>query len=173
LRQNYALITILKLNLMKQYNFSKQSASVNSTSEITYASKGKKTAKMQFEAVNARMSSEMIQKETNKRWMFLETTHKYRRSLAKETGNKTTEALKSELLDGLFITLNGRNNSKSDKEQARLVRRIVEKRQAQAAHHKIGRTDDLYASKVSRGNACKCMLAIRQQMYAMPDTYMA
>lgn len=105
--------------------------------------------------------------------MFLETTHKYRRSLAKETGDKTTEALKGELLDGLFITLNERNSSKSDKEQARLVRRIVEKRQAQAAHHKIGRTDDLYSSKVSRSNACKCMMAIRQQMYAMSDMYTA
>lgn len=68
---------------------------------------------------------------------------------------------------------NDRNSSKSDKEQARLVRRIVEKRQAQAAHHKIGRTDDLYASKVSRGNACRCMSAIRQQMYALSDMYSA
>lgn len=158
---------------MKQNKFFELNASVNSTSEITSVKKAKKNARKQFEVVNVRMNREKIVKETNKRWMFLETTHKYRRSLAKETGNKTTEALKNELLDGLFITLNDRNCKKSDKEQARLVRRIVEKRQAQAAHHKIGRTDDLYASKVSRGNACRCMLAIRQQMYALSDMYSA
>ena len=158
---------------MKQNNFSKKSAGVNSASENAYATTGKKTTRKQFEVANVRMNNEKILKETNKRWMFLETTRNYRRSLAEETGNKTTKALKSELLDGLFITLNDRNSSKSDKEQARLVRRIVEKRQAQAAHHKIGRTDDLYASKVSRGNVCRCMSAIRQQMYALSDMYSA
>ena len=158
---------------MKQNIFNEQNASVNSTSEITYAARVKKTVRKQLETVNVRMKSEKIMKETNKRWMFLETSRKYRSSLAKETGDKTTDALKSELLDGLFITLNDRNNSKTDREQARLVRRIVEKRQAQAAHHKIGRTDDLYASKVSSGNASKCMLAIHKQMYALSDVYFA
>lgn len=158
---------------MKQNKIKRENKSVYSVSEITFATRAKKTQKKQLEAEKARNEMIKFQKETNKRWMFLETTHKYRRSLAKETGAKTTEALKSELLDGLFITLNERNSSKSDKEQARLVRRIVEKRQAQAAHHKIGRTDDLYSSKVSRSNACKCMMAIRQQMYAMSDMYTA
>ena len=158
---------------MEQNNFNEKNASVNSTSENTFATKVKKTARKQLETVNVRMKSEKIMKETNKRWMFLEASHKYRRFVAKETGEKTTDALKCELLDGLFISLNERNSSKTDREQARLVRRIVEKRQAQAAHHKLGRTNNLYASKVSSGNASKCMLAIHRQMFAMSDAYMA
>ena len=155
---------------MEQNNFNEKNASVNSTSENTYATKVKKTARKQLETVNVRMKSEKIMKETNKRWMFLEASHKYRRFVAKKKKKKT---LKCELLDGLFISLNERNSSKTDREQARLVRRIVEKRQAQAAHHKLGRTNNLYASKVSSGNASKCMLAIHRQMFAMSDAYMA
>ena len=112
---------------------------------------------------------EKYQKGTNKRWMFLENTSKYRTTIAKDIGNKITKTLKSELLDGLFITLKDRNRSKSGSQQTRIVRRIVEKRQAQAAHHKIGRTNNLYASNVSRRNASICMLAIRNQMFAKSD----
>ena len=131
--------------------------------------RAKKAQRKQLEAEKARKLMEKYQKETNKRWMFLENTSKYRTTIAKDIGNKITKTLKSELLDGLFITLKDRNRSKSGSPQTRIVRRIVEKRQAQAAHHKIGRTNDLYASNVSRRNASICMLAIRNQMFAKSD----
>jgi len=131
--------------------------------------RAKKAQRKQLEAEKARKLMEKYQKETNKRWMFLENTSKYRTTIAKDIGNKITKTLKSELLDGLFITLKDRNRSKSGSQQTRIVRRIVEKRQAQAAHHKIGRTNDLYASNVSRRNASICMLAIRNQMFAKSD----
>lgn len=131
--------------------------------------RAKKAQRKQLEAEKARKLMEKYQKETNKRWMSLENTSKYRTTIAKDIGNKITKTLKSELLDGLFITLKDRNRSKSGSQQTRIVRRIVEKRQAQAAHHKIGRTNDLYASIVSRRNASICMLAIRNQMFAKSD----
>ena len=131
--------------------------------------RAKKAQRKQLEAEKARKLMEKYQKETNKRWMSLENTSKYRTTIAKDIGNKITKTLKSELLDGLFITLKDRNRSKSGSQQTRIVRRIVEKRQAQAAHHKIGRTNDLYASNVSRKNASICMLAIRNQMFAKSD----
>jgi hypothetical protein len=131
--------------------------------------RAKKAQRKQLEAEKARKLMEKYQKETNKRWMSLENTSKYRTTIAKDIGNKITKTLKSELLDGLFITLKDRNRSKSGSQQTRIVRRIVEKRQAQAAHHKIGRTNDLYASNVSRRNASICMLAIRNQMFAKSD----
>ena len=56
---------------MKQNNFSKKSAGVNSASENAYATTGKKTTRKQFEVANVRMNNEKILKETNKRWMFL------------------------------------------------------------------------------------------------------
>ena len=173
MRQIYTLIWQLNNIIMKQIEMKQLGKSRFSTKGIALELRAKKTQKKQLEAEKKRKMMEKYQKDTNKRWMFLESTNKYRKSVARETGDRTTKALKSELLDGLFISLNERNNSKSGSQQTRIVRRIVEKRQAQATHHKIGRTDNLYASNVSRKNASICMLAIRHQMFAISDICIA
>lgn len=46
--------------------------------------------------------------------------------------------LKEELFDGILLCLKGINDKKSYPAQKRLVRRIVEKRMAQAVHHAMG-----------------------------------
>ena len=81
-------------------------------------------------------SSKRTQKDTKKGnvWLRVESTEKYRNYVALVTCCKITESLKLELLDGVSIVLNERNSNKSDKKKRRIMRRIVEKRQAQAAH---------------------------------------
>jgi 3-deoxy-D-arabino-heptulosonate 7-phosphate (DAHP) synthase len=90
-------------------------------------------------------------------WLYIQSTEKYRNYVALETCRRTTESLKSELFDGVSIVLNERNSGKSDKIQKRIMRRIIEKRQAQAAHHKLGRTADLFVPNIERVNVSRCM----------------
>lgn len=96
-------------------------------------------------------------KNANKGWLFVQSSDKYRNHVALETCQRTTETLKSELFDGISIVLNSRNSTKSEKSQKRIMRRIIEKRQAQATHQKLGRTDDLFVPKIERANVSRCM----------------
>lgn len=96
-------------------------------------------------------------KDSNKAWLFIQSSDKYRSHVAIETCRRTTETLKSELFDGMNVVLNERNSFKSAKKQKRLMRRIIEKRQAQATHHKIGRTVDLFVPNINRTNVSRCM----------------
>ena len=93
----------------------------------------------------------------NKGWVYIQSSDKYRTHVALETCRRTTESLKSELYDGVSIVLNERNCSKSDNMKKRIMRRIVEKKQAQAARHKLGRSSDLYVPTIERTNVCRCM----------------
>ena len=171
LRHIYTLDYLFNCSVMKQNEMKQQKKSYFPSKGIKLEIRASKTQKKQIEAEKKRKMMEKYQKDINKRWMLMETTNRYRVFVAKEVCGKTTDALKSELLDGLFINLRERNSSKSDKEQVRLVRRIVEKRQAQAAHHKIGRTKNLYTSKVTRRNTCECMMAFRKQMFCLLENY--
>ena len=96
-------------------------------------------------------------KNSNNSWLYIQSSDKYRNHVAIETCRRTTESLKLELYDGMSIVLNERNCVKSEKMQKRIMRRIIEKRQAQAAHHKQGRTADLFVPNIERANVSRCM----------------
>ena len=96
-------------------------------------------------------------KNSNNSWLYIQSSDKYRNHVAIETCRRTTESLKLELYDGMSIVLNERNCVKSEKMQKRIMRRIIEKRQAQAAHHKLGRTADLFVPNIERANVSRCM----------------
>lgn len=96
-------------------------------------------------------------KNANDGWIFVQASDKYRNHVALETCQRTTDTLKSELFDGFSIVLNSRNCTKSEKIQKRIMRRIIEKRQAQATHQKLGRTADLFVPNIERANVSRCM----------------
>lgn len=96
-------------------------------------------------------------KKANDGWMLVQASDKYRNHVALETCQRITDTLKSELFDGFSIVLNSRNCTKSEKIQKRIMRRIIEKRQAQATHQKLGRTADLFVPKIERANVSRCM----------------
>ena len=52
--------------------------------------------------------------------------------------------IEDELFDGILLSLSPRNSSKSMSVQMRVLRRIAEKRQAQAAYKYIGRSENLF-----------------------------
>ena len=87
---------------------------------------------------------------------------RYRRAVAKESCKRTTMQIKDECFDGILVNLQGDNCQKSYNEQKRILRRIVEKRQAQQAHRKIGRTDDRFSGHIMRRCVSVSMNNIRR-----------
>ena len=133
---------------MKKKKFNTEGSSMTSSKEVKSNGSSK-----------SKTSSKRTQKDTKKGnvWLRVESTEKYRNYVALVTCCKITESLKLELLDGVSIVLNERNSNKSDKKKRRIMRRIVEKRQAQAAHQKLGRTKDLFVTNIERSNVSRCM----------------
>ena len=71
-------------------------------------------------------------RRTNKRWERVETSNRYRKAATEELCNVTTNKIEIEVLDGILLNLNIRSKMKPSKVQDRILRRIIEKRQAQA-----------------------------------------
>ena len=94
-------------------------------------------------------------RRTNKRWERVETSDRYRTAAAEELCNVTTN--KIEILNGILLNLNNRSQVKPSRVQERILRRIVEKRQAQASHKKHGRSEDLTTVHITLPCTCSCM----------------
>lgn len=75
-----------------------------------------------------------------KKWIHTENSVRYKAIATEAVYEFTTLKIEAEILDGIFLRLNVRNQSKSSSVQNRLLRRIVEKRQTQANHKKNGRS---------------------------------
>lgn len=104
--------------------------------------------------------------KTNMNWGRIEKTRRYRSASAKEAYEVTTKKIETEVLDGIFLNLNSKSQSQSTKVQNRILRRIVEKRQAQANHKKNGRTEDLTSIRFSIVGTRRCMETIRKKRFA-------
>lgn len=90
-------------------------------------------------------------------WQRVEATNKYQRAVAKSYGEHMTEKIAEEVLDGNFLNLNRRSQDKSWSEQKRILRRIVEKRHAQAIHSKRRNNRDRRTAIAVIANTSKCM----------------
>lgn len=108
-----------------------------------------------------------IQAEANARrklaksWALLAKSVKYRKVAVKESCDRLTQILEEELFDGILLNLSGCNGLKSYSSQKRILRRIVEKRQAQSAHRRVGRTDSRYTKHIFRECAKKSLRDLR------------
>lgn len=95
-----------------------------------------------------------IQAEANarrkvaKNWELVARSVKYRKAAAKESCGRLTQILEEELFDGILLSLKGRNGMKSYACQKRILRRIVEKRQAQSAHRRAGRSGNRFTKQL-------------------------
>lgn len=89
-------------------------------------------------------------------WKRKGETLRYRTAVVKELCGQSMAELKNELFDGILLCLKGRNSKKSLTVQKRLVRRIVEKRMAQAIHRAMEHERGyVTASQISRySNRC-------------------
>ena len=92
-----------------------------------------------------------------KAWARLANGTKYQTAAVKDVCERTTLQMEEELFDGILLNLRGKNNVKSYSAQKRILRRIVEKRQAQRTHGKISRTEDCFSRHISRYCVSKIM----------------
>ena len=105
-------------------------------------------------------------RKVNKSWEDVEHTPRYRSASAKYVCDTITRKIEIEVLDGILLNLSIKSQSKSPSVQNRILRRIVEKRQAQANHKKFGRTEDLTSIYISITGTSRCMEAIRKKRFA-------
>ena len=85
-----------------------------------------------------------------KRWNVLARGVKYQKAVAKSSCDYLTKILKTELFDGILLNLSERNGMKSYSCQKRILRRIVEKRQAQSVYRQVGRSGDRFSKQIQR-----------------------
>ena len=105
-------------------------------------------------------------RKVNKSWKIIEHTPRYRSASAKEVCDTITKKIEIEFLSGILLNLSIKSQAKPASVQNRILRRIVEKRQAQANHKKHGRTEDLTSVHVSITNISRSMEAIRKKRLA-------
>ena len=105
-------------------------------------------------------------RKVNKSWEKVEHTSRYRSASAREVCDTITKKIEIEALDGILLNLSIKSQTKPSSVQNRILRRIVEKRQAQANHKKHGRTDDLTSIHISITSTSRCMEAIRKKRFA-------
>ena len=92
-----------------------------------------------------------------KRWAMVGKGHGDKHAVVRQTAKDTINKIEDDLFDGILLSLSPRNSNKSMSLQKRLLRRIVEKRQAQAVFRKIGRSDDLFTTRLMDEGSCRCM----------------
>lgn len=107
-----------------------------------------------------------VRRKVNEDWQRVEVTSKYRKAANRSVGMSTTDKIATEVLDGILLNLNERNCDKSPSEQKRLLRRIVEKRQAQAIHSRIRNNRDRRSTIAVITNSRKCMERLHDLRYA-------
>lgn len=105
-------------------------------------------------------------RKVNEDWQRIEVTNKYRKAANRSIGMSTTDKIATEVLDGILLNLNERNCDKSPSEQKRLLRRIVEKRQAQAIYCKTRNNRDRRSAIAVITNSSKCMERLHYMRYA-------
>ena len=125
------------------------------------------TSKRESRRNKQKAAQKRIQAEANARrrvaksWDALGHSNRYKKAAAKESCTRTTQSLEDEIFNGILLNLSGRNSVKPFSYQKRILRRIVEKRQAQSAYRRVGRTTDRFASHIQRHCASKSMCDLR------------
>lgn len=85
-----------------------------------------------------------------KRWDIISNGIAYKKASVKEFSRRTTLLMEEQLFDGIFLELKCCNEDISYMAKQRMLRRIIEKKQAQAVHRQIGRTDDRFSGFMKR-----------------------
>ena len=99
-----------------------------------------------------------------KAWARTGNCMSYKRAAVRETYRCTVNSMEDELFDGILLSLSPHNSSKSMSVQMRVLRRIAEKRQAQAAFKYIGRSEDLLTEYTMSTCAKSCMRELRRYL---------
>ena len=133
----------------------KQWSSDTETARQQNIERQRKAAKRQRAEASAR-------RKVAKRWAMVGRTESYRNAAVKAVCRRTTQLLEEELYDGILLNLRCGDDRQSANVQRRLLRRIVEKRQAQAAHRLTGRSADRWATRQWQRSTSWSMAALHR-----------
>ena len=122
---------------------------------VKMVEKAERIKKMRRQEANARH-------EVNNSWKKVGNSLRYKRAAMRESYIHTVSNMEQMLFDGILLNLSPRNSGKSMNIQMRLVRRIVEKRQAQIIHQCIGRSEDSFAERMAFVYGKRCMRELRR-----------
>lgn len=100
----------------------------------------------ELQLLKKRQAEANARRKVNEKWECVESLRCYQQAAVREGCNNITETIQKECFDSILLHLSSRNESKSYNTQKRILRRIVEKRQAQLIHHTIGRTIDRFST---------------------------
>lgn len=139
----------MKINIVKQWNSDTDAARQQNIE------RQRKAAKRQRAEASAR-------RKVAKRWALVGRMESYRSAAVKAVCRRTTQQLAEELYDGILLNLRSGDERQSANVQRRLLRRIVEKRQAQAAHRLTGRSADRWAARQWQRSASWSMAALHR-----------
>ena len=120
----------------------------------------------QKQDVKSKKAEAKARSRVNRNWEKVQNSQRYRSASAKVVCDTVTKKIEVEVLDGILLKLNIKSQLKPTSVQNRILRRIVEKRQAQANHKKHGRTEDLASIHVSITSTSRCMETIRKKRFA-------
>lgn len=120
----------------------------------------------QKQIVKSKKAEANARRKVSKSWEKVEHTPRYRSASAKYVRDAITRKIEIEVLDGILLNLSIKSQAKSPSVQNRILRRIIEKRQAQANHKKFGRTENLTSIHISITGTSRCMEAIRKKRFA-------
>lgn len=95
-------------------------------------------------------------------WERISRGKRYRRFAAKEAWNAVTQKIKEDVFDGILLNLSERNSGKTTRKQERILRRIVEKRQAQATFKQVGRSENLLTASLANCGSARCMKSLHK-----------
>lgn len=96
-------------------------------------------------------------------WRKMQKGKRYALFAAKEASMHIEQEIKKDLFDGILLCLSSRNEGASMARKRRVLRRIVERKQAQATFRFVGRGDGLLAASVV--NRCSSMCMDRLDRY--------
>ena len=113
-------------------------------------------------ATERKMAEANARRKVAKSWAYVACGTAYKKAAVKNFGEELAQKIEDELFDGIFLTLKERHDEKSYRVRKRMLRRIVEKRQAQKNHRCVGRTTDRLASYLQRKTAGTCMRRIHK-----------
>lgn len=117
----------------------------------------------QKQAIKSKKTEVNARHKINKSWQEIEDTTRYRSASTRKPCDITTRKIEVEMMDGILLNLNVRNQTKPTSVQYRILRRIVEKRQAQASYKKHGLTEYLTSIHITISTTSRCMQAVRKK----------
>lgn len=105
----------------------------------------------------SKKSEAKARRQIAKRWAIVSKGAGYKHAAARDSTIVMTNKIEEDAFDSILLSLSPRNNDKSQSCQRKLLRRIVEKRQAQAIFKRVGRSEDMFTPRLIAESCHWCM----------------